>query len=463
MEKENVILFCLLSVFAVCYSLLQRKRLLKIGKKCNISFYKNETKKLSNTISLKDREWNYRGEGNGYLTLSLPETRQILRIKKVPHPVGVRENLIYYFFKNTILGDVIEATAREEEKENLQYYHTVLNLIGESYVKPAREALLDKNEIFKIDNIIESLRPENRKKKHLAYACGSLLADYAYFPTYWVLDNSPTYSVEIKPKQGWISKNERNFPICTFCLNQYIKYSDHQTEEISQYCPMDMFSGHVKRMNYAIRSLLKSPQNNLRIFKNGQIIYGENRGESTRILSEIFKKPIEESLSEFCELIIKALLTNLSTKMDEIIEYSEVDIWPTSLIKNCDFTPSKLPPGCVLDRILRIQKLDQWGSQEIYKKVRNNTVNKELNEYLMAAVAKDLSLMITFQRHQKGCVPNENIIVTDNGIKYAFQIGVFDLYPKNIASVEKHAKKRLLFAKTYIRLVNNKLENFINN
>lgn len=64
-----------------------------------------------------------------------------------------------------------------------------------------------------------------------------------------------TLAVEIKPKQGWnicslqedlrellgISGDLRNK--CRFCVMQYLKIQGHQAESISNYCPLDLFSG----------------------------------------------------------------------------------------------------------------------------------------------------------------------------------------------------------------------------
>lgn len=60
--------------------------------------------------------------------------------------------------------------------------------------------------------------------------------------------------------------------------------------QISNYCPIDLFSGNRKRMRRAIKGLLNSPQNNLRVFKNEVLIFGDKTDQKLLFsnLNEIF-------------------------------------------------------------------------------------------------------------------------------------------------------------------------------
>lgn len=166
-------------------------------------------------------------------------------------------------------------------------------------------------------------------------------------------------------------------------------------------------------------------------------------------------------------------------------------------MKKCDLNRERLPLRCVLDRILNLQKLDKWGAAEVstiinknqsaiaqqnnythaanvvskakshpqlincakclFKNDRDNSVAEKVDlivqKYLMSAIAKDCSLMLTFRKirdveNTRIRMPKENIIETANGL-YACCVGVFDLYPKPLTCIFKQAKKRLQFIDMY--------------
>ncbi|KAG8316919.1 hypothetical protein J6590_037264 [Homalodisca vitripennis] len=236
----------------------------------------------------------------------------------------------------------------------------------------------------------------------------------------------PTFCVEIKPKQGWIPHSQLNHPKCTFCLNQYLKLSNGAISRISQYCPLDLFSGDEKRMKQAIRALLRTPQNNLKIFKNnlsdqkhassssghssrvvckaetgdtvstdssaraptqpnGHLVYSE---ESSQTLGHILRQWLQPSSSaseessslidSFSSLVHHALTTDLLGPVDHrplddqfvplicsrLTKSSPQDI-SVDKLQPCDLTYKPLPANCILDRILWIQKLQQYDTNTI--------------------------------------------------------------------------------------------------
>lgn len=116
-----------------------------------------------------------------------------------------------------------------------------------------------------------------------------------------------TYAIEIKPKQGWLQlasdvndlfdlmpsgavtkpkettcNQEENEPSardkcwCRFCSMQLLKMHNGKIKRLGHYCPLDLFSGTPSRMLDALDALLACPQNNLRVFQNSNLIYGDH-------------------------------------------------------------------------------------------------------------------------------------------------------------------------------------------
>lgn len=53
---------------------------------------------------------------------------------------------------------------------------------------------------------------------------------------------------------------------CRFCMHQWLKLSLGEVAEHSAFCPLDLYSCEPERVRKALNQLLRTPQNNLRIF-----------------------------------------------------------------------------------------------------------------------------------------------------------------------------------------------------
>ncbi|XP_050500529.1 inositol-pentakisphosphate 2-kinase isoform X1 [Diabrotica virgifera virgifera] len=439
---------------------------------------------------------SYRGEGNCNIVLSLPNLGKILRIRKMDRPrslIGwlikwINDFLIWYTG-----GDIMD------ELRDLKFYSTIMRpLFGIKYTSEACQVIVSRKQVQILEEKLVKHRPDFRKHKTLQYGRASIFDDFAFIPEdeyeylpFNIADD--TFAIELKPKQGWRSLSEKHYPACVYCMHQYLKLQQRKIKVLSKYCPEDLFSGNDTRMMRAINSLIQVPQNNFRVFKNGVLVYGDRvKADFSNVVRSIFDnmddKP-ERLIDEFCKLVKKCLLTNfMNVNFSENCEEKLFCEW-NKIIQ--DSNAHILPKNCILEKILSIQMLDIEGSM-YYDKLLNSKdniedwayvdmlLNKIDNEndcvclkcmimmlanvdkrneeadlafipYLISAVAKDCSLMITMKKIQENISDDleiKNIIKTDYG-HFLVNIGVFDLYPKRLTSVRKHCQRNKDIFKAY--------------
>ena len=91
------------------------------------------------------------------------------------------------------------------------------------------------------------------------------------------LEKVSTWCVEIKPKCGvlpsspyvtrWIKRKKSRF-----WLHQRFKLHCGKIKRISEYEPLNLFKGNVNDISESFRNLIRTPQNNLRVFRDGKQI-----------------------------------------------------------------------------------------------------------------------------------------------------------------------------------------------
>lgn len=383
---------------------------------------------------LLGKSWKYLGEGNAHIVLKTSETKYVIRlIKEDTEVVDLTSVQTSIAFVNTVMIPLLA--------NNNYPKYDVIEI-------PAQE-------IHEITKLLDPIRPSKRKIK-------SKLSRFAVkAPNLLIVHPSLSvnYCVEIKPKEGFLSPSLKDSQKCYYCLKQFFKLKENQIDKISEYCPLDLFSGDKGRMRYALSSLIKNPQNNFKLFKDEEIVFGEKSSENdfNDVLNVI--PCFKGSIQLFIDFIVETLLFNTNkygnthAKCDKMFMS---DIKEEKCVEN-----NTLPIDSFLYKLLFVQKLSekydlQCSSLDIKNKEYVTTVleqielhnlnlsNDESREFflstihphhlaMISAVAKDCSVMISFSpgSAKEFAVTN----VGDSEISY--RVAVTDLEPKSAKSLIK--------------------------
>ncbi|XP_050523445.1 inositol-pentakisphosphate 2-kinase-like isoform X1 [Daktulosphaira vitifoliae] len=429
------------------------------------------------SIDLKQKKWFYKGEGNANLVLSIPEDSIVLRILKVENDKVDIETV-----KSILMNAIC-------------FYEVITSLFfHKQYIKIPELMIIKNKSISEINKDLKTFRPKIRLHKNIGSLLVAVYPDYTLsLPKITSLNEThykePIYCVEIKPKQGWIIDSEKVNSKCFFCMNQYLKFVEKTINTFSCYCPMELFSGNVERMKEAIKNLLLTPQNNLKLFKNGLPITN-NYLESS--LDDVF-----ENVDEFSMLIVMSLIKEFKyfikhnytiiTQAENLnnckeIHKTDLEITAHNIKfsgKGCNFNYTNLPENCVLNYILSMQKLqsidftsiyseykenaneltDYYYVEQLNSKIKNsNFLNLDLFErYLLATTARDCSIYVTFRKLNSFQLnqTNQDYLIDINNKYYFININVGDLDPKPLSCIKKHYKRNINILKAYIHYYKN--------
>lgn len=453
-------------------------------------------------------QWIYRGEGNASIVLALPQERKIVRLAKIDNKLRGMDS------DDQFVADGINGGIRTigETLERLVFSQKILvPLLGPGLVRPCHVYHVDLDEIEEIGRALDNLRPAHRKHKQLAPVCHAIVCpDCTLLPApSRALANGlnmsilpSVFCVELKPKQGFLSQGHQH---CPFCLNQFLKRKHGKIQLLSQYCPLDLFSGCRVRMLRAIAALTRTPQNNLRIFQDGALVFAEEcQTDLLSVLQRWFMSSCQSAdptlpLKSFCSLVVEALTIQLPSDNENVestIQSKDrsvpVDLAAVMQERRDHHLPCQ-PPNAnplvqdsILSKLLKVQSLgdvdfghlygaydtlvDRFhdGSQS-YEKMRWThpqmtadwlTATDEddirlVQRYRISSTTRDCSVMITFQHvNEKDAggggtstlVDGRSVVlpvVRDDlsGHRYKCLVSVVDLDPKPVSCVDKHRRR----------------------
>lgn len=208
-----------------------------------------------------------------------------------------------------------------------------------------------------------------------------------------------------------------------------------QIAQVSEYDPLHLFSGSKKDIHKAVKALFTTPQNNFRVFLNGSLIYGGLGGgtDSTSLmvgeaLEDVLKCVIQADIGmrtgSFLHLVAEAV--SKSGVLDRLLEVQKLDNFDIEGAIHAYYDIVSKP--CNVCRDLgediasqRFSSLHSVPSDESLKIVR---------DYLIAATAKDCSLIISFCPRKDGDSgsPYDNIYLASTDQSFDYKV----LFPNHI-------------------------------
>lgn len=399
------------------------------------------------------KQCKYINEGNVHIVLEVVGTDYVLRlIKQDGQQINVNDVRDSVNFVNLVMIPLLN--------NNFQCKEVIVTMAEE--------------EASRLSHALYHIRPTHRHFK-------SILSQYAIRAPNLALVSplcETNYCVEIKPKEGFISKSLCAHSKCYFCLKQYLKVETNKVEKHSSYCPLDLFSGDKYRMRDALLHLIENPQNNFKLFKNGVVIY-DDKSDLKTFHNIIERINIFGTTDGFLNFIIQLLLADdFSSDLDLKETKASVKYFKIQKRNEC-VDDSILTSNTFLYKLLELQKLGDSVNFDVTNYLKHedggyvsmiieNAANLNLGEAkdkehlfknlepvhraLIAAVARDCSIMISFSPNYVENIP----CVQKKEHKIMYRVSVTDLEPKSIKNLVKRKETESEMIEIYQRYMKQK-------
>eukprot|EP00250_Pteridium_aquilinum_P011068 c19817_g1_i1 orf=550-1965(-) len=390
-------------------------------------------------------DWCYRGEGAANIVLAYQGSDpllvgKVLRLKKIAldakhlkssKVVCEPGQLVLTEEEQKVWADWPSvATAMSLETLIKAYTRDVMSpLLGSEHVDPGVLVRVSREFLETVACNVHHARPSSRANASqidILSSSALLISDHSVF---WSLAGTepkniifPSISVEIKPKCGFLpssaliaAKNSIKKKVPRFTMHQILKLTEGQVKVLSHYSPLDLFSENLERINQAVHCLLDNPQNNLRVFVGGTLISGSDAEPANwQALTEAFgHKNQADPVEALKELVAQSLYeTNAIRNLLAVQKLDTLDIEGAihAYYKICHRNPIEHLHGSTFNKLdesveheagtRSVEALDGMSLVECRRIVR---------DYLIAATAKDCSLMLTLQQVPDTTTKNTNM------------------------------------------------------
>jgi inositol-pentakisphosphate 2-kinase len=241
------------------------------------------------TVRLDAKSWSVAGEGARSLVLRDGRGNALRLLKSTIAADAEHDSLELRLWGH--LPGFSKAAQDDLQRSWLFATHVLVPLLGSRHACAGRLVRLPAAFTAVLDERLSALLVSPPGSR-----LGVLLPDVCHFEG---AANAPTYTVELKPKCGFlpgastVGAASVKRLLSRFSLHQRLKLAQGRISQArpfqpslfasrrsltlaqtSGYCPLELFSGEPQRIAAALRSLLASPQNNFSVRRDGQLLFG---------------------------------------------------------------------------------------------------------------------------------------------------------------------------------------------
>ncbi|WOL06112.1 inositol-pentakisphosphate 2-kinase IPK1 isoform X3 [Canna indica] len=393
------------------------------------------------------KDWFYKGEGAANLVLGYCGSSpiligKVLRIQKVENRKDlsadgclVLSNHEKLLWEN--ISELVESASKDLAARAF-VQHVMSNLLNSKHIDGGILVPVSVEFLEAVERNITGQRPSwrvNASKIDTLCESALLISDHS------IINGAPSapkcnfcFAVEIKPKCGFLPSSEYiaeantiKKHVTRFKMHQFLKHHQGEISEISGYDPLDLFSGSKDRILQAITALYASPHNNFRIFMNGSLIFGALGGslDNTAAHSHKAEAAIAASgiqLASFLELVAEVIFR--SGILGKLLEAQKLDALDIEGAIHLYYNIISQP--CVVCKNLSDTELRRYA--DLHSLPLEKSL-KIVREYLIAATAKDCSLMISFRPTEDGHTASnyDSVFLSSSNQSYNYKAYFIDL------------------------------------
>ncbi|KAJ1731785.1 hypothetical protein LPJ61_002365 [Coemansia biformis] len=392
-------------------------------------------------VRLDAREWSYHCEGNAKMTFTYGGTDPrlsgwLLQLDKCGANAGGDAD--------TPLEAEREAEHDAELRRKLdagEFSASVIgSLVGSQYILPRQHVRAPDGFLRQLSVAAAAHRPECRAATQVDHKqqCLVLVPSMLASPDAPRGRGAHAVTVELKPKWGFLPRsaliakeNGVKHHTCRYCMHQYLKLG---AGDVSAYCPLDLFSESRARVAHALDCLSQSPQNNLRVFLDG--LHIDDFAARVPRWDEFRRTLIDILLTER----VLPRLGRLQQRLDSLDIEGVFPVYQRALASGAlssqepDIDDWRQAAAAFQRRGHSSLVDDQHRTARTIAELHGD--KQAVLEFLLAAVLKDISVMIT--------VESWPLETAAGGVDQAipeYRIAIVDTEPKQLAKMPQYLDK----------------------